>query len=31
MDQWRHYEAWLDPLKQALGAVHTKYPAVPQF
>jgi hypothetical protein len=31
MDQWRHYEPWLDPLKQALGAVHTKYPAVPPF
>ena len=31
MDQWRQYETWLDPLKQALGAVHTKYPAVPQF
>jgi tetratricopeptide (TPR) repeat protein len=31
MDQWRHYETWLDPLKQALGAVHAKYPAVPQF
>ena len=21
LDQWRHYEAWLDPLKSALGDV----------
>ena len=29
LDQWRHYEAWLDPLKVALGAVLDLYPAVP--
>lgn len=31
MDQWRHYEPWLAPLKQALGPVLDAYPAVPQF
>jgi hypothetical protein len=31
MDQWRHYEPWLDPLKQSLGRVLEAYPAVPQF
>jgi tetratricopeptide (TPR) repeat protein len=31
MDQWRHYEPWLDPLKRALGAVLDRYPATPQF
>jgi tetratricopeptide (TPR) repeat protein len=29
LDQWQHYEAWLDPLKQALGAVLETYPAGP--
>lgn len=29
MDQWRHYEAWLGPLKQALGPVLDAYPAAP--
>jgi len=29
LDQWRHYESWLDPLKAALGPVLTAYPAVP--
>lgn len=29
MDQWRHYEPWLDPLKQALGEVLERYPAAP--
>lgn len=28
IEQWRHYEAWLDPLKSALGAVPDAYPAV---
>jgi tetratricopeptide (TPR) repeat protein len=28
---WRHYESWLDPLKQALGDVLTDYPRVPAF
>ncbi len=31
IDQWRHYEPWLDPLKSALGAVLDVYPAVPVF
>jgi tetratricopeptide (TPR) repeat protein len=31
MDQWRHYEPWLDPLKQSLGRVLADYPAVPRF
>jgi predicted Zn-dependent protease len=29
MDHWRHYEAWLDPLRAALGPVLEAYPAVP--
>jgi len=31
VDHWRHYEPWLDPLKQALGPVLAAYPAVPAF
>jgi len=31
MDQWRHYEPWLVPLKEALGAVLQLYPQVPAF
>ena len=31
IEQWRHYEPWLDPLKAALGPVLTAYPAVPVF
>jgi tetratricopeptide (TPR) repeat protein len=31
LDQWRHYEPWLDPLKLALGPVLPAYPAVPEF
>ena len=27
VDQWRHYEPWLDPLKAALGPVLDSYPA----
>lgn len=27
--QWRRFEPWLEPLKQALGPVLTAYPAVP--
>ena len=30
MEQWQHYEAWLDPLKAALGDVLQRYPKVPQ-
>lgn len=28
---WRHYERWLDPLKQELGPVLELYPDVPKF
>jgi tetratricopeptide (TPR) repeat protein len=31
MDQWRHFEPWLEPLKNALGPVLTSYPGVPNF
>ncbi|TXH77242.1 MAG: sulfotransferase family protein [Lysobacteraceae bacterium] len=31
IDQWRHYEPWLDPLKAALGPVLDAYPDVPEF
>jgi len=29
LEQWRHYEGWLDPLKRALGPVLSAYPDVP--
>jgi tetratricopeptide (TPR) repeat protein len=29
LDQWRHFEPWLGPLKDALGPVLEAYPAVP--
>lgn len=29
IEQWRHFESWLDPLKVALGPVLDTYPAVP--
>ena len=31
VDQWKHYEPWLGPLKQALGTVLEAYPAAPAF
>lgn len=31
MDHWRHFEPWLDPLKQALGPVLDAYPEIPRF
>jgi tetratricopeptide (TPR) repeat protein len=31
VDQWRHYEPWLDPLKQSLGSVLDAYPSAPAF
>jgi Tfp pilus assembly protein PilF len=31
MEQWRPYEAWLEPLKNALGPVLANYPAAPEF
>ncbi len=29
VEQWRNFEPWLNPLKQALGSVLDAYPAVP--
>lgn len=26
LEQWKNYEAWLDPLKSSLGSVLTEYP-----
>jgi tetratricopeptide (TPR) repeat protein len=31
VDQWRRYEPWLQPLKDALGPVLDAYPEVPEF
>jgi tetratricopeptide (TPR) repeat protein len=31
VEQWRHYERWLEPLARALGDVLTDYPRVPAF
>jgi hypothetical protein len=31
MDHWRHFEPWLGPLRNALGSVLERYPAVPDF
>jgi hypothetical protein len=31
MEQWQHFEPWLDPLKRALGAVLDRYPDWPKF
>jgi hypothetical protein len=31
VDHFRHYEQWLGPLRQALGEVLERYPAVPEF
>ena len=31
LEQWRNYEPWLGPLKQALGPVLDAYPEVPFF
>jgi hypothetical protein len=31
LDHWRNYEPWLGPLKEALGPVWDRYPAVPDF
>lgn len=31
VEQWRHYEAWLEPLKAALGDVLQSYPHTPRF
>lgn len=31
IDHWRHYDAWLGPLKSALGPVLAAYPAAPSI
>jgi hypothetical protein len=31
VEHWQNYDAWLDPLKDALGSVLDSYPAVPAF
>jgi hypothetical protein len=31
IDQWRHFEPWLDPLKQALGPVLEAWPDTPDY
>ncbi len=31
VDHWRHFEPWLDSLKQTLGPVLTMYPEVPAY
>jgi len=31
MEQWQHFEQWLDPLKKALGEVLEAYPSVPSL
>ena len=31
VDHWRHYESWLNPLKNTLGSVLDSYPAAPTF
>jgi hypothetical protein len=31
LDQWRNYDAWLGPLKEALGPVLDAYPGAPEF
>ena len=31
VEDWHHYERWLQPMKDALGDVLTLYPHVPQF
>jgi len=31
LDQWRHFEPWLDPLKAALGPALTAYPSAPDI
>ncbi|MFZ9966028.1 MAG: tetratricopeptide repeat-containing sulfotransferase family protein, partial [Steroidobacteraceae bacterium] len=31
IDHWKHFEPWLGPLKEGLGEVLERYPAVPEF
>jgi hypothetical protein len=29
LEQWRHYDEWLEPLREALGPVLPAYPQAP--
>jgi len=31
LEQWRHFDPWLGPLKSSLGTVLERYPATPEF
>jgi hypothetical protein len=31
LEQWRHFDSWLEPLRSALGPVLDRYPDVPEF
>ena len=31
MDQWRHFEPWIEPLRTALGPVLEAYPSTPDY
>ena len=31
LEHWRHYEVWLEPLRNALGDVVDAYPDAPHF
>jgi tetratricopeptide (TPR) repeat protein len=31
LEQWRHFDSWLGPLKSALGPVLERYPDTPEF
>ena len=31
LEQWRHFETWLGPMRDALGPVLSAYPGVPEF
>ena len=31
VEQWRHYDPWLGPLREALGPVLDAYPSAPEF
>jgi hypothetical protein len=31
VDHWRHFEPWLEPLRDALGEVLTSYPDTPRY
>jgi tetratricopeptide (TPR) repeat protein len=31
LEQWRHFDSWLEPLRSALGPVLERYPDTPEF